>query len=295
MKILITGATGFIGQHLVRRLIDRGDSVSTLVRPTSQTNLIPADANILTIPEDQTQLEDMLKDAQFDGVIHLASNYLMSHSPEDISSLIEANVTFGTRVLDATARANISFFINTGSFSQHFEGKSYCPTNLYAATKQAFQDITQYYAEVSNTNILTLELFNTFGPGDTRPKIFNLWDKAIKEGRTLDMSPGEQIIDINYIDNIIDAYCIAIKHLSSANSRTFNGQTYTLTSPERMTIKELARVFAEEVKGALNINFGALPYRDRETMVPYEGTILPDWSPRISLRDGIRHTFLNKT
>lgn len=292
MKILITGATGFIGQYLVQRLLDHGDDVSILIRPTSQTDTIPKEVSIITLPETQNELEEIFKREKFDGVIHLASLYLMSHTPEDIETLIDSNVKFGTKVIDAATVSGVSFFINTGSFVQHFESRPYSPTNLYAATKQAFQDICQYYAETTNTIILTLELYNTFGPGDTRPKLFNLWNNAIKEGKTLDMSPGEQMIDITYIDNVIDGYLLAIEHATSNNAKSFTGHSYTLMSPERMTLKELAKVFAEGVEGDLKINFGGFPYRDRETMVPMnKGKILPGWSPKVSLLEGIQRSF----
>ncbi|MCB9818880.1 NAD(P)-dependent oxidoreductase [Candidatus Nomurabacteria bacterium] len=295
MKILITGATGFIGQHLVQRLLDHGDDVSILVRTTSQTDTIPKEVSIITLPETQNELEEIFKRERFDGVVHLASLYLMSHTPEDIESLIDSNVKFGTKIINAATTAGVTFFINTGSFVQHFESRPYSPTNLYAATKQAFQDICQYYAETTNTIILTLELYNTFGPGDTRPKLFNLWSNAIKEGKTLEMSPGEQIIDISYIDNVIDGYLLAIEHATSNNAKSFTGHSYTLMSPERMTLKKLAKMFAKGVKGDLKINFGGFPYRDRETMIPMDkGEILPGWSPKVSLLEGIQRSFLNK-
>lgn len=293
MKILITGATGFIGKHLVRRLVDQGDEVSILVRSTSKTNNIPKEVSVVYLPATQTELVEVFKQEKFDGVIHLASLYLMSHTAGDVETLIDSNVKLGTKVIDAATVVGVSFFINTGSFAQHFESHPYSPTNLYAATKQAFQDICQFYAETTDTVVTTLELYNTFGPGDTRPKLFNLWSNAIKDAKILDMSPGEQIIDITYIDNVTDAYLLAIQHLVSDKGLTLSGKSYTLMSPERMTLKDLSKVFAEEVGGELKINFGGFPYRNRETMVPMDkGEVLPGWSTKVSLREGIRRTFL---
>lgn len=292
MKILITGATGFIGQHLVKRLIERGDFVYVLVRDTSNIQVLTDEVNIITLPNTQLEIEEIFHTEKFDGVIHLASLYIMSHKAEDIDNLIDSNIKFGAKVLDAASKAGVRFFVNTSSFMQHYEGRTYGPTNLYAATKQAFQDIAQFYVETTKTIFLTLELYNTFGPGDTRPKIFTLWDNAMKEGRILDMSPGEQIIDICYIDNVIDGYILAIEHAVGENASSFSGHSYTLMSPERMTLKELSRVFSEEVGGDLKVNFGAMPYRDRENMIPMDkGEILPGWSPKISLREGIKRTF----
>lgn len=292
MKILVTGATGFIGQHLVKRLIERGDSVSILVRDNSNIEKIPHQVSILSIPDNQESLGEIFVAEKFDGVIHLASLYLMSHKPTDIDNLIDSNIKFGVKVLDAATKAGVHFFVNTSSFMQHLDGRDYGPTNLYAATKKAFQDIAQFYIETTKTIFITLELYNTFGPGDTRPKIFNLWNNAINENKVLDMSPGEQLMDISYIDNIIDGYILAIEHITSDNATSFSGKSYSLMSSERMTLKNLSKVFAEETKGDLKINFGALPYRDRENMTPMDKTpLLPGWSEAISLREGIRRTF----
>lgn len=295
MKILVTGATGFIGQHLTRALIKRGDSVAALCRTGSKTDDLQDAVKKILLPETQTELEALFAREQFDGVIHLASLYLMSHKPEDIENLIDSNVKFGTKVIDAATKSNVTFFINTGSFAQHYENRSYGPANLYAATKQAFQDIVLYYAETTKTNIITLELFNTFGPGDTRHKIMNIWNNAIKEDKVIDMSPGEQIIDISYISDVVNAFLIAINHVTIEKPNTETGRVYTIPSSERMTLKELAQVFAETLGAELKVNFNALPYRDREIMIPMDkGEVLPGWVPSISIREGIQRTFLDK-
>lgn len=292
MKILVTGATGFIGQHLTKALIKNGHSVFALARSGSQRDNLAPEIELIEIPDNQGDLEKIFEREKFDGVIHLASLYLMSHKPEEIENLIDSNIKLGTKVIDAATKAKVGFFINTGSFVQHYNSEPYNPTNLYAATKQAFQDVLKFYVETTTTTFVTLELFNTFGPGDTRPKIFTLWDNAIKEAKTIDMSPGEQTIDINYIDNIVDGYLEAIKLVTTEPVGQISGKSYSLMSKERMTLKELAKVFSEEMGDNLKINFGTLPYRERETMIPMDrGELLPGWEPKVSLREGIRRTF----
>lgn len=294
MKILVTGATGFIGQYLVRALIEQGDNVVVLCRASSNIDVLPKEVSCILLPDTQIELEVIFEREKFDGVIHLASLYLMSHQPEDIENLIDSNIKLGTKVINAATKTNVKFFINTGSFAQHYESRPYSPTNLYAATKQAFQDIVQYYVETSKTNIITLELFNTYGPGDTRNKVMNLWHNAITEDKVLDMSPGEQIIDISYITDVVNAFLIAIKHITGEKAQNINGKTYTLKSPERMTLKELSQVFAEVLDTELKVNFGAFPYRYREIMAPMDkGEVLPEWSPNVTIREGIRLTFLD--
>ncbi|MBF05412.1 NAD-dependent epimerase/dehydratase [bacterium] len=289
MNILVTGATGFIGRHLTSQLISDGHDVSALVRPDSDTSAVPQKVRII----DSANVETIFKENDFDGIIHLATFFTPAHTNENLHELIESNITFGTKLLDASTKANLSWFINTGTFSQYGEDGSYSPANLYSATKQAFADVVKHYSLASKTNILTLILFNTFGPNDPRTKIFTLWKSAMDSGDMVDMSLGEQVIDITHIDNIIDGYRRAVELLEKDSDRKLNGRIFSLPSQERMTLKELATLFAEVLGKPLPVTFGATPYRNNEIMNPIQGTILPGWKQNMSLREGIKRTFVD--
>ena len=276
MKILVSGATGFVGSHLLPRLREAGHDVVTTERGKT----------------DVAQLAELMRREKPAGIIHLASTFLKEHKPEDIRDLIDSNILLGTNLLEAASSAGAPWFINTGSYWQHYKDAEYSPVNLYAATKQAFEDIGRYYAEARGINFITLALFDNFGPGDTRPKIFSLWQRFTETGGTLEMSPGDQLMDITYIDNVIDGYLRAIELISSDSERKLSGETFAL-SGERMTLKELAAIFVETTGKPLTIAWGARPYRPREVMIPWhKGKVLPGWTPRIPLREGIRRTFL---
>jgi nucleoside-diphosphate-sugar epimerase len=165
--------------------------------------------------------------------------------------------------------------------------------NLYAATKQAFEDIAKYYIETSKIKFVTLKLNDTFGPNDTRPKIFNLWDKIAKTGETLDMSPGDQIIDISYIDDIVAAYERLIEIFENGEI-DINGKSFALYSDNRLTLKELACLYEKITNRELNINWGGRPYREREVMIPWEnGEKIPGYRQNITVEEGIRR-FVNE-
>lgn len=292
MKILVSGCTGFIGGHLVRRLEDEGHAVWAIIRGSSSKDKLPGgNVQTYTITDDIQDLIAFMEKEKFEGVMHLASLFLAAHKPEDVKGLIESNVLFSTALLEAAVQARIPWFINTGTFWQHYESKEYSPVNLYAATKQAFEAIAAYYLETSPINFVTLKLSDTFGPGDTRPKIFNLWSKISKSGETLEMSPGEQQIDISYVGNVIDGFLRLVILLSGEEADNIRGRSFALRSGERMTLKELAGVFEEVTGVKMNIDWGKKQYRSREVMVPWEtGETIPGWQPRVSLREGIRET-----
>lgn len=296
MKILVSGATGFIGKHLIKELTVKKYSVSVVARPSSNTETFKKKGlNIYVFQNDVNNLISFMGREKFDGVVHLASLFLAQHKPEDVKELVNSNILFSTTLLEACTKSNVSWFINTGTFSQHYNNKIYSPANLYAATKQSFEDIAKYYFETSPINFVTLKLYDTFGVDDTRPKIFNLWSKIAKDGKTLDMSPGEQIIDISYIDNVVDGYLKLIKLLTNDKKKKLRGKSFALKSGERMSLKHLAKTFEQVTKTKLNINWGGREYRSREVMIPWKkDKNVPGWKPKVSLREGIGRIFNEK-
>lgn len=294
MKILLTGSTGFIGSHLTKRLLKDKHKVYAVIRPNTSTDKINSRIRTFVFNGDIDELTKYLVKEKIEGVIHLASLFLAAHKPENIAELINTNIKFGTEIIEAATAAKVKWFINTGTFWQHFNDKDYSPVNLYAASKQAFETMAQYYTEISKLNFVTIKLSDTFGPNDTRQKIFNIWSRISKSKETIDMSKGEQIIDISHIENVIDAYIQMVKNLSMDKNRKYNNKTFAVTSNRRMSLRKLASLF-EKVSGLkLQINWGAREYRFREVMVPWsKGRKVPGWKQRISIEEGIKNTLLN--
>ena len=120
MKIFITGATGFIGKHVVDRLVAKGDQVTINLYGDEKS---PFDKNVVTykLCEDKIDKDiEFFRESSFTGIIHLASLYLTHHYPEDASRLINSNVRFSTHILECASQARVSWFLNTGTFWQHY-------------------------------------------------------------------------------------------------------------------------------------------------------------------------------
>jgi len=290
MKILVTGATGFIGKNLIKLLLDNNE-IHIIVRMNSLTLEIDSRAKIFTYDENINSLVDFFLKEKFDGVIHLASLFLVDHKRDDISNLISSNIKFGTDILQGCKESNVKWFINTGTFWQNYNNEDYNPVNLYASTKEAFEKIAKYYVETSNLIFVTIKLSDTFGPNDTRNKVFNLWNRISKTNEILEMSKGEQLIDISYIEDVINAYSILIEHLNLDSKKDFKNKIFTVGSNERMSLKSLSKVFEEATNSNLNIKWGARPYREREVMIPWEnGETIPNWKPKYTLKKAIIKT-----
>lgn len=295
MKVLLTGSTGFIGKYLLKALVEGGHSIIAIKGLQNNTSFLEENnIHFCYYTGNYEAIYNFIQQEHPTGIIHLAARITEKHTENEITNLIATNVLFPTHLIEAAVNTGVKWFINTGTFWQHYNNNVYSPTNLYAASKQSFKDIAQYYYEATTINFATLELFDTFGTNDTRPKLMNLWLKNLQSKEVLEMSAGEQVIDISYIDNITDAFITLMNLMHNDTKREHCGKSFVLKSDERLTLKKLAALFESVTEKKLNIVWGKRPYRNREIMTPYEyGISIPGWKPKISLEEGIRIFYKN--
>ena len=282
LRVLLTGITGFVGKHLAQKLLHEGWDVHAIVRPASDMTRIPdsvrQDVHFHTHSE-QCSLVDILRISNPDVVIHLASLFLTMHTYDDIDALIESNISFGTKLLEAMKENGINNFINTGTAWQHYENKDYSPVNLYAASKQAFEAMIRYYEEAAGFHVITLKLTDTYGEDDRRPKLWVTLRRMAESGGRLSMSPGEQKIDIVHVDDAVDAFILAAKYLMEERYDLCGN--YVVSSGVALPLKEVVMRYEKLINAKTDIRWGEKPYREREVMEPWNGGwLLPGWSRR---------------
>lgn len=282
MRVLVTGASGFIGSQFCKYKRDEFEIVA-LVRDISKVNFDGVEVRYFD--GSYQSLVDSLQDV--DAVLHLATTYIAEHKAEDIGRLIDSNVMFGTMLLEAMAEQGVTKLVNIGTTWQKFNGEDHRYANLYAATKQAFQEIVNWYSDAKGLSVINLHLNDTYGEEDTRKKLIQLLIETAKSGVTLAMSPGEQRFETCHIGDVLDGLSIALKNLNQTED-TLNS-TYALLTGEDKSLRELVAEIEQAVGKPLCIEWGAREYRKREVMsVPFDHyQILPQWSPKIGLKEGI--------
>jgi nucleoside-diphosphate-sugar epimerase len=286
VKIIVTGATGFIGGRVAHQLLIQGHEVSAIVRGQSDVTLLQ-NLGIERHVYDGTltSLIQALEVSQATQVVNIASLYLAQHRPEDICRLVEANILFPTNLLEAMKHAGVCKLVNVGTSWQHFEDARYDPANLYAATKQAFEDLLAYYVSACGFGAITLKLFDTYGPGDARPKLLSLLRRTAKARTSLKMSPGKQKIDLVYIDDVLDAFTLASARLEKVTG----AETYGVFSGFPISLSELVSLYEKVTGFDVGVEWGCLPYRPREIMAPWKNVLaMPGWSAKVPLAEGIR-------
>lgn len=286
---LVTGSSGYIGSQLVQHLLRDNWCVHLITRNSVEI-------------EDSTYIKNKyfhIYDGKWksldravtlsrpDVVFHLASLVIVEHQSNQIDSLINSNVLFGTQLLESCARNGVKHFINTGTSWQHYRENLYDPVCLYAATKQAFEDILDYYVDAYQMQVITLKLFDTYGPHDPRSKLVNLLLRSLQSGEKIEMSPGEQLLDLVHIDDVIRAYLLCAKELEESKEK-YSHTRYAVSSGHAISVRSLVDLIEKLCQKKINAVFGGRPYRQREVMFPWRGGNRPrEWIPQVSLTDGL--------
>ncbi|MDB4676904.1 NAD-dependent epimerase/dehydratase family protein, partial [bacterium] len=110
---LVTGGTGFIGQHLVRKLVGSGIKTTALVRPSSDISPLLGlgeDVQIFEFDQSFESIKRCFNENSFDAVFHLATHFVADHDPKQIDELVKSNVTFGMKVAEAAASHKVENF-----------------------------------------------------------------------------------------------------------------------------------------------------------------------------------------
>ncbi len=272
MNIFMTGAGGFIGKHLKKRL----ETTHRLHTP---------DREFFEKTSDQG-LSQFMREQEIDVVIHLATHFVRKHTCSDVAPIIDSNILLGSRILEALKDYPKTWFINTGTALEHTGPDYDRPHNFYASTKASFQSILKSYSLPH----VTLKLFETYGPEDNRDKILNLIHRSARTKETLPLTPGEQELEMAYIDDVIDAYERILELLSSPE--LIRNKTFAVAGT-RVSLQDLVGVYEKETGSQVPVHWGAIPYRDNEIMKPWSDfASVPGLGPRVSLERGIQKTFV---
>lgn len=288
-KIVITGASGFVGSNLTRFFLDQNYEVNIIARNNSDLTHLNQNNNlkIFRYNNDLDNLISFFKETKPICTFHLASNFVAEHNSSQIDGLVASNIGFGLHLLEAMKEANVKTLINTGTSWQHYMNEDYNPVSLYAATKQAFESLIEYYVQAEEFKVITLKLFDTYGETDTRPKLINLLHQYAKDNTELKLSPGDQIINLVHIEDVCIAYKIAMKLVVDLNKGTH--QKFVIKHPNSYSLKQVINIFEKVTNKKLNISWGGKQYRKREVMHLWErGEVLPYWEAKLSLEEGIR-------
>lgn len=281
-SVLITGATGFLGSHLVNRLCKLGFRIIILKRSASRLDrLAQYLQNLICYDLENTNIESIFKKHSPELVLHCATDY--GRDKENLISLLETNLIFPMKLMTVAEKYQPCLFINTDTILD-------AKINAYALSKK------QFFAWLARDNMnlprINIVLDHFFGPFDSPSKFYKkIINDLLDEVPVIDLTPGQQKRDFIYIDDVVDAFLVIINYGLRMKKKFKNFQ---IGSNQQITIKafiENIQVLTGNTK--THLNFGALPYRKNEIMeysLDSSALQLLSWSPKWSLEKGLKAT-----
>jgi CDP-3, 6-dideoxy-D-glycero-L-glycero-4-hexulose-4-reductase len=298
MKILITGATSFIGQHVVNAFKNNGDEVFVLLRKKLHSNFLEYPSNIEAyFLSDQPSSEEVLVAIQSispECIVHIAGKTFDDSDVAGREKTVEANFLFGWHLLNTALECKIPYFLNTGTYWSFGDIADNKPNTLYALMKSNFQKTLEFYASRHFIKSLTLVLYDVYGPNDPRKKI--LWQllRAIKDGSSLEVTQGKQKLDFVHIDDVAKGFLLGSRYLISDQSPSFS--QYALRTGTLYDLRMVSENMGKILGKTPNIVWGAKPYPRHQIFHANDSIpVLPGWFPKLledRLSDLIREDVL---
>lgn len=197
-------------------------------------------------------------------------------APNDVKSGIDASMLRFAEFIEKAKRCSCQKIIYASSFWQFdSDGFRAFPSNLYIALKNAMDELALFYSR--DVNIISLVLFDSYGPGDQRKKIWSLLSAAATTGQSIALTAGEQIIYPIFSRDLAEAF------LSVVNlPHQYGYQRYWVPGPQKISLRSAVELFCDTHKIRPKINWGQVDYDEHQVFDPYIGRLIPNWSAAIT-------------
>lgn len=323
MKVLVTGAAGFIGFHLTKRLLDRGDEVVGL---DSLNNYYDVNLKLARLGQlegrdsfnflkmdlaDREAMSNLFAENSFDVVVNLAAQAGVRYSIKNPHAYIDSNIVGFTNILEGCRHSKVKHLVYASSssvygantqmpFSVHHNVDH--PVSLYAATKKANELMAHTYSSLYSIPTTGLRFFTVYGPWGRPDMAYFSFTKSIQEGKAIDVyNHGKMQRDFTYIDDIVEGVARVMDRVPDSNLG-WNGDApdpgtsyapYRIYNIGNNTPVELMRFIEvlEECLGKKAVkNF--MPMQDGDVLATFADIqdLVEDvgFRPNTSIKEGIR-------
>lgn len=297
IRVLVTGATGFIGSHLLPRLLAANASVAILIRPRTDTwriqSLLPRVVQIVGDLKDLDAVEGDIRKFAPEVIIHLAW-YGVNNRYRNDPLQVDCNLRYTSALLQLAYRTGCKTWIELGSQAEYGpwnkqidEETPTKPTTLYGTAKLCTCLIAQHLCAHFNMRFVWLRLFASYGPMDDLGWMIPSLVLSLLHGNRAALTEGVQRWDYLYVTDVAEA----IYQVTG----TPNAQgVFNLGSGQAYTVQSIAEQIRSLIDASLPLGFGELPYRPDQIM-HLQADIsrlrqATGWSPQVSLDEGLSHT-----
>ena len=297
-RFLVTGAAGFIGASLVRRLLERGADVSLLLQDKTDAwrlaEVLPRVRVVKGDVADRDAAGRAVAEAKPDAVYHLAAHGAYE-SQKDADRILRTNLMGTWAMLDACAGSPCRLFVHAGSSSEYGfkkepmrESDLLQPNSVYAVGKAAATHLCSYLATKSAFAIVTCRLFSVYGPWEEPTRLVPTILRRCQRNEPLQMVPRETARDLVFVDDVLDAF------LRWDALAALNGEVLNLGTGRQTTMGEFVDAALELTGSTSEVRWGAMAPRiwDSFTWVADASKARQKlgWTAAHPLRDGLRRT-----
>lgn len=300
-RALVTGASGFIGSHLVRRLVADGVEVHALTSATSSVygvRLVPVREQI-TVHEgslaDRSAMDALAGAVRPTHVFHLGAYTHVGKSWQRVDECIQVNVQGTVNLLQALERIGYRRFVNVGTSEIYGdvpapfrEDQPVRPISPYAASKYGAECFARVLHQGRGAPIVFLRPFNAYGPAQSTDRVIPEIIVRALRGEPVRMTQGRQTREFNYVADLVDAM------VRAAATDGVEGELFNLGCGEDVAVRDVASTVLAMLGNPVEAHFGALPERPTEiwTMRSDSRRAVDrlGWKPQHSLSDGLAKT-----
>lgn len=299
--VLVTGARGFIGSHLVRRLLEEKAEVHVLLRKdTNQFRIQDIIENLIVWYGDLKEYPsicDCIRNSRPQIIFHFAALRDVTRDFELIDPMIDINIKGTLNLLKGVIEEKVALecFVNTGTSEEYGDGTTpfheehrEIPVSPYSASKVAATYFCQMVNKTFGLPIVTLRPFLTYGPYQDIDMFIPSLIYHCLEGKDFPMTEGDQTREFNYIDDIVEAYLLA------ACCPEARGKIINIGNGVEYKIKDVAEKIVNMMDNPIKLLINTLPKRQGEAEHFFcsneRARLFLGWSPKINLDEGLEKT-----
>lgn len=287
MTALVTGATGFIGSHLVRRLVEHG------VRVHAVSRRLPSQGNTAVVWHsldlaEAPSVADLISVVKPHIVFHLASHVAGSRAIELVLPTFRSNLASTVHLLVAAAKTPCRRFILAGSLEEP-DSTSESPCSPYAAAKVAAGQYAAMFHALYGVPVVIARLFMVYGPDQKdEKKLIPYVIRSLLANSAMQLGAGTRPVDWIHVDDVVSGLLAM-----AAAQGPVAGKRFDLGSGELVTVRAVVEKLAAEIRPAARLPFGTIPDRPLEQVRAADVAATHaalGWKPTISLDEGLRRT-----
>ena len=284
-RILVTGANGFLGSHVVVRLKSLGANVYAVSRNPGKGRGSPYWINADLSREGV--VFDLFEELQPELVIHLAGHGVGSPGIENVLPTLQNDVATALNVMVAGARAGTKRMLFAASLEEPELGTSEVAGSPYAAAKSTISMYAAMFHRLYGTPVVMIRPFMTYGPGQKAHKVIPYATLSMLRGESPRLGSGLRLADWIFVDDVVDAF------VAASTAVGIEGKTFDVGSGNLVSIRDVVIKIADLIGGKVRPVFGAIPDRPVEKVRAantLQAERLLQWKSKTTLEDGLRQT-----